>query len=145
MFRFMSLLVQPCPSVVLQASSCLHPDEGRAINLLMGKLPGYVNIMKSLARRHDASQRSLHNAPIFRLLLKVAVNGTHQCDSSNFCGASSPNTECDMVVAVVVVVVVCGLRGAPIHCNGWAQTARSLAMCKFRSRLAPAMGHRPPW
>jgi len=34
-----------------------------------------------------ASQRSLHNAPIFRLLLKVAVNGTHQCDFCNFCGA----------------------------------------------------------
>ena len=34
-----------------------------------------------------SSQRSLHNAPIFRLLLKVAVNGTHQCDLSNFCGA----------------------------------------------------------
>ena len=34
------------------------------------------------------SQRSLHNAPIFRLLLKVAVNGTHQCDFHNFCGAS---------------------------------------------------------
>jgi hypothetical protein len=34
-----------------------------------------------------ASQRSLHNAPIFRLLLKVAVNGTHQCDFQNFCGA----------------------------------------------------------
>ena len=33
-----------------------------------------------------ASQRSLHNAPIFRLLLKVAVNGTHQCDFLNFCG-----------------------------------------------------------
>ena len=31
-----------------------------------------------------ASQRSLHNAPIFRLLLKVAVNGTHQCDFLNF-------------------------------------------------------------
>ena len=31
-----------------------------------------------------ASQRSLHNAPIFRLLLKVAVNGTHQCDFFNF-------------------------------------------------------------
>ncbi len=30
-----------------------------------------------------ASQRSLHNAPIFRLLLKVAVNGTHQCDFLN--------------------------------------------------------------
>ena len=33
-----------------------------------------------------SSQRSLHNAPIFRLLLKVAVNGTHQCDYSIFCG-----------------------------------------------------------
>ena len=33
------------------------------------------------------SQRSLHDAPIFRLLLKVAVNGTHQCDFLNFCGA----------------------------------------------------------
>ena len=30
------------------------------------------------------SQRSLHNAPIFRLLLKAAVNGTHQCDFLNF-------------------------------------------------------------
>ena len=30
------------------------------------------------------SQRSLHNAPIFRLLLKVAVKGTHQCDFLNF-------------------------------------------------------------
>ena len=36
---------------------------------------------------HRPSQRSLHNAPIFRLLLKVAVNGTHQCDFLNFCGA----------------------------------------------------------
>ena len=36
------------------------------------------------------SQRSLHNAPIFRLLLKVAVNGTHQCESLNFCGAAKP-------------------------------------------------------
>ena len=32
----------------------------------------------------NPSQRSLHNAPIFRLLLKVAVNGTHQCDFFNF-------------------------------------------------------------
>ena len=40
-----------------------------------------------------ASQCSLHNAPIFRLLLKVAVNGTHQCESLNFCGALCPNTD----------------------------------------------------
>ena len=39
---------------------------------------------------HVASQRSLHYAPIFRLLLKVAVNGTHQCDFLIFCGAFMP-------------------------------------------------------
>ena len=39
------------------------------------------------APRCSPSQRSLHNAPIFRLLLKVAVNGTHQCGFINFCGA----------------------------------------------------------
>ena len=38
------------------------------------------------------SQRSLHNAPIFRLLLKVAVNGTHQCDFPNFCGQQCPTS-----------------------------------------------------
>ena len=37
-------------------------------------------------RQRPASQRSLHNAPIFRLLLKVAVKGTHQCDLQYFCG-----------------------------------------------------------
>ena len=40
-----------------------------------------------MSRQGVSSQRSLHNAPIFRLLLKVAVNGTHQCDYSNFCGS----------------------------------------------------------
>ena len=40
------------------------------------------------------SQRSLHNAPIFRLLLKVAVNGTHQCDFLNFCGALGLQQDC---------------------------------------------------
>ena len=39
------------------------------------------------------SQRSLQDAPIFRLLLKVAVKGTHQCDFLNFCGSfKAPNT-----------------------------------------------------
>ena len=37
------------------------------------------------------SQHSLHLAPIFRLLLKVAVKGMHQCDLSNFCRDSVPN------------------------------------------------------
>ena len=44
----------------------------------------------AIALHHWASQRSLHNAPIFRLLLKVAVNGTHQCDFLNFCGGLGP-------------------------------------------------------
>ena len=38
-----------------------------------------------------SSQRLLHSAPIFRLLLKVAVTGTHQCDFHNFCGALCSN------------------------------------------------------
>jgi hypothetical protein len=38
----------------------------------------------STARFAPASQRSLQDAPIFRLLLKVAVKGTHQCDFLNF-------------------------------------------------------------
>ena len=37
------------------------------------------------------SQRSFHNEPIFRLLLKVAVKGTQQCEFLNFCGTSRPN------------------------------------------------------
>ena len=41
-----------------------------------------------------ASQCSLHVASIFRLLLKVAVNGTHQCDFINFCGAE-PQHQCN--------------------------------------------------
>ena len=43
-------------------------------------------LVSSHGKQSCASQRSLHNAPIFRLLLKVAVNGTHQCDFLNFCG-----------------------------------------------------------
>ena len=38
-------------------------------------------------RAPSPSQRSLQDAPIFRLLLKVAVKGTHQCDFTNFWGS----------------------------------------------------------
>ena len=44
--------------------------------------------LQSLGGPCSASQRSLHNEPIFRLLLKVAVKGTQQCDFLNFCGVS---------------------------------------------------------
>jgi hypothetical protein len=63
------------------------------------KLPGCIETLRHIhyqtlvARRRPghASQRSLHNAPIFRLLLKVAVKGTHQCDFLNFCRDLCPN------------------------------------------------------
>ena len=48
---------------------------------------------RNLKFRGWSSQRSLHSAEIFRLLLKVAVSGTHQCDSHNFCGALSYNKQ----------------------------------------------------
>ena len=51
----------------------------------------HSNSARPTGASSGASQCSLHNAPIFRLLLKVAVNGTHQCESTNFCGASSLN------------------------------------------------------
>ena len=38
------------------------------------------HIWNASMESHVASQRSLHYTPIFRLLLKVAVNGTRQCD-----------------------------------------------------------------
>ena len=44
----------------------------------------------------SASQRSLHIAPIFRLLLKVAVNGTQQCEFFNFCGTFESQQEHDL-------------------------------------------------
>ena len=82
------------------ASNAAHGSR-RTTNQLPGKASGsYHGAGRSMARmsnhtrvpavwlvRGSPSQRSLHNAPIFRLLLKVAVNGTHQCDFSNFCGA----------------------------------------------------------
>lgn len=43
-----------------------------------------VSAVMHLERQCTPSQRSLQDAPIFRLLLKVAVKGTHQCDFLNF-------------------------------------------------------------
>ena len=64
-------------------------------------VPGACALQRS-ARQSSASQRSLHNAPIFRLLLKVAVNGTHQCDFLNFCGTLGSQQVCGLAVCVSV-------------------------------------------
>ena len=47
-----------------------------------------------------ASQRSPQDAPIFRLLLKVAVKGTHQCDCLNFCGKPASQRESTLRLSV---------------------------------------------
>ena len=47
----------------------------------------FLRLVVPVAPGHKPSQRSLHYAPIFRLLLKVAVKGTHQCDFTNFWGS----------------------------------------------------------
>ena len=60
--------------------------------LVLGDFPS-ITLVQILVACHlpswlrQPSQRSLHNAPIFRLLLKVAVKGTHQCDFTNFWGS----------------------------------------------------------
>ena len=71
--------------------------------------PNFCNLM-SLGQE-SASQRSLHNEPIFRLLLKVAVKGTQQCEFLNFCGALAP-THCRQVSFRCLVWPFC-LAGQP--------------------------------
>jgi len=44
---------------------------------------GQPDATKESCGQLNPSQRSLHNASIFRRLLKVAVNGAHQCDFLN--------------------------------------------------------------
>jgi len=49
--------------------------------LLQNTIVGKRCLAVVLKPRMEMSQRSFQDAPIFRLLLKVAVRGTHQCDS----------------------------------------------------------------
>ena len=82
-----------CKASVLQSkAAALHSKASR----LSWQVPNFSCIVEFIFFRGSrsfswcSSQRSLHNAPIFRLLLKVAVNGTHQCDLLNFCGTQVP-------------------------------------------------------
>ena len=72
------------------------------------------------------SQCSLHNAPIFRLLLKVAVNGTHQCESLNFCGAFCPNLHflTDLIFADVQPTA-----NAEDQCRGFRIAVSAVLQC----------------
>ena len=74
----------------------------------------------NMATTPSVSQRSLHNAPIFRLLLKVAVNGTHQCDFPNFCGQQCPTESCEEgYIFVLQAFMLQECRGvASLHAAG---------------------------
>jgi hypothetical protein len=65
---------------------------------------------------HAVSQRSLHNAPIFRLLLKVAVNGTHQCDFLNFCGDLGSQQSLPSLMLAEIYTGSCLHRGCSVQC-----------------------------
>ena len=66
---------------------------------------------------------TFHSAPIFRLLLKVAVNGTHQCDFHNFWGALCSNCTTSIHTSSIQL----GLPH-PTHCkNAEGKLSQSLA------------------
>jgi len=77
--------------VLLLGCFCVCAPFLKSINARR-KSPALILSLGHAGCKSIVSQRSLHNAPIFRLLLKVAVNGTHQCESLNFCGALRPNS-----------------------------------------------------
>ena len=76
-FWVLSVLSDPFPSLMRRAYF-------RAL------LTSHLKICPKICPKIHLSQRSLHNEPIFRLLLKVAVKGTQQCEFLNFCGVYSP-------------------------------------------------------
>ena len=96
----------PCPGLHCRASlgsrckASVLQSKATALrckaSCLSWQVPNFSCIVRFLFLRGSrsfswrSSQRSLHDAPIFRLLLKVAVNGTHQCDLLNFCGTQVP-------------------------------------------------------
>jgi hypothetical protein len=98
------------------------------------KLPGCIETLRRIhyqtseARRRPghASQRSLHNAPIFRLLLKVAVKGTHQCDFLNFCRDLCPN-KC-------LVTTACELQATSAAAFSWVFAAMTSSHSRMPGR-----------
>ena len=77
-----------------------------------------------LAAGYRASQRSLHIAPIFRLLLKVAVNGTQQCEFFNFCGAAMPQLQKARQAMCTCCIGACANACKPIVCHGAVSLGR---------------------
>ena len=103
------------PAIILQLSSAHHRYNFDS--------PGdnSSELLSTLGCIAVTSQRSLHNAPIFRLLLKVAVNGTHQCDFLNFCGGSGSQhldiwSACKSLHGMCLMHATCYTRHATLNC-----------------------------
>ena len=95
-----------------------------------------------MPKAHLLSQRSLQDAPIFRLLLKVAVKGTHQCDFFNFWGSlglpTRPYASVGARVRACVCVCVCVLaraRASVRQCT-FASTRARARMARLHARTA---------
>ena len=87
-----------------------------------------------------ASQRSLHNEPIFRLLLKVAVKGTQQCDFLNFCGVYSPITCMTFFCTAICIYLhlLCGILCktiASLLCTLLSQSSCTTCNCEQKSEM----------
>ena len=92
----------------------------RLLNIVSALIP--PSSFATQARK--ASQRSLQDAPIFRLLLKVAVKGTHQCDFTNFWGSLGLPTTRKYVAAAARAAQRCH-ADQRLRCDRCRLTARS--------------------
>ena len=88
------------PGGVIDASAASHLAKGAFCTLEWG----------AHCANTAPSQRPLHNAPIFRRLLKVAVNGAHQCGLCFFSGPSGPHRSGQIAARLV-------LRAPPVKVN----------------------------
>jgi hypothetical protein len=74
--------VFPSQPLVLKHGCCVL---GKPPFFIWGQKCLWLRCLEISSETIPLSQHSLQLAPIFRLLLKVAVKGMHQCDSTNFC------------------------------------------------------------
>ena len=127
-----------------QTPHCFGPARGQACcDSVRGSRLETAGLLRSigggiLPRPLVASQRSLHYAPIFRLLLKVAVKGTHQCDLLNFCGGFWSPT--------ILLLVLLLLKPSPfpqssiLVAQSWGKQSRNILLITVPARplAAPA-------
>ena len=117
---------------ILQFATCnAHATSKRA-----GKTKRGLQTLLARFFATPSLHHSVHfiNAPIFRLLLKVAVKGTHQCDFLNFWGGSTtPNLALHTLRPITLT-----LKPAPcnFHLSPWTLHFAPLHLAPCALRLA---------